>query len=321
MFSPSISPIDGENIWMWSKMLDGSFPSRKGARVQAAPPQESSTRLPVILMVFGISLFSAMIVHAATPFNSATVTRVENKVSYGQVHGEKAQTRPANPQDVVKASDFLLSQIDSRAELRYEDGTIVRIGQNTIFSFDAKTRTLKLEKGTFVFQIPTGMGGGTIKTPSFTAAMTGCAGKVSNNTFLMIEGTAQVFIPSAAAHGQKQPITLGPNQFITVNPDGSYSPDPAPGTVPSEHLFDGKLMTFNGDLIARVVDLPLPPPGASFLIGSTSLDATSGASTYDAIKQKTVVFVPPPKKGSPPPSGGAPPPAGVSEEPAPTYTY
>jgi len=135
-----------------------------------------------------IALAAVASLHAAEPLASATVTRVENQVSYGKVIGDKSETRPATPNDVVKASNFLMSETDSRAELKYDDGTIVRIGQNTIFSFEANTRTLNLKKGTFVFYMPKGKGGGTIKTPSFTAAITGTIGKVSDNIIAIIEG-------------------------------------------------------------------------------------------------------------------------------------
>lgn len=171
----------------------------------------------------------------ADPLNSATVTRVENQVSYGKVIGDKSESRPAVPNDVIKANNYLMSEIDSRAEMKYDDGTIVRIGQNTIFSFEANTRTLNLKKGTFVFYVPKGKGGGQIKTPSFTAAITGTVGKVSNNIIAVLEGEVTL-LPS----GRKVPAGF----FARVNADGSI--DILPFDVTKE--FDGKLMTFNGPI-------------------------------------------------------------------------
>ena len=182
-----------------------------------------------------VALFAACSLRAVEPFTSATVTRVENKVSYGKVIGDKSETRPAAANDVVKASDFLLSESDSRAEMKYDDGTIVRIGQNTIFSFEANTRTMNLKQGTFVFYMPKGKGGGTIKTPSFTAAITGTIGKVSKNIIAIIEGEITL-LPS----GRK----VSEGFFARVNPDGSI--DILPFDITKE--FDGKLMTFNGAL-------------------------------------------------------------------------
>jgi len=169
------------------------------------------------------------------PLATATVSRVENQVSYGKIVGDKSETRPAVPNDVVKTNNYLLSETDSRAELRYEDGTIVRIGQNTIFTFEEKTRTLNLKKGTFVFYIPKGKGGGTIKTPSFTAAITGTIGKVSNNLIAVIEGEITL-VPS----GKKVPEGF----FARILSDGTIEIKP----FDRAKEFDGKLMTFNGPL-------------------------------------------------------------------------
>jgi hypothetical protein len=181
----------------------------------------------------------------AEPLNSATVSRVENLVSYGKVIGDKSETRPATPNDVIKANNFLMSETDSRAELKYDDGTLVRIGQNTIFSFDANTRTLNLKKGTFVFYMPKGKGGGTIKTPSFTAAITGTVGKVSANTIAILEGEITL-VPSL----RKVPAGF----FARFNADGSV--DILPFDLTKE--FDGKLMTFNGP----IPGLPDHPAGS-----------------------------------------------------------
>ena len=182
-----------------------------------------------------LSLVLAGVAPAATPYTQATVTRTENKVSYGSVKGDRSETRPAESQDVVKAMNFLLSESDSRAELKYEDGTIVRIGQNTIFTFEANSRTLNLKKGTFVFFIPKGQGGGTIKTPSLTAAITGTVGKVSENLIAILEGEV-VLKPSG------QIVHAG--EFARRNPDGTITI----GKFDPLKMWDGKLMTFNGPL-------------------------------------------------------------------------
>ena len=116
-----------------------------------------------------LAALSLATVRAATPYREATVTRTQNKVSYGAVKGDRSDLRPAAVDDVVRASNFLQTETDSRAELKYEDGSLVRIGQNTIFSFEAVTRTLSLNKGSMIFYVPKGSGGANIKTPSLTA--------------------------------------------------------------------------------------------------------------------------------------------------------
>src|SRR4051812_37588417 len=152
----------------------------------------------------------------AVPFNTATITRLENRVNYGERRGDRSVTRPATVADVVRANNFLLSENDSRAEIQYPDGTLVRIGQNTVFTFDAESRTLTLEKGSLLFHIPKGTGGGTIKTASLTAAITGTTGKVSPNIIAIIEGLVKL------STGQ----LIHAGEFARYNGDGTITVAP-----------------------------------------------------------------------------------------------
>jgi hypothetical protein len=127
--------------------------------------------------------------HAQKPYDSALVTLVENKVSIGEEKKGRTVEKKASISDVVTAKQFVLTSAQSRAELEFKDHSIVRVGQNSIFSFDAGTRTLSLEKGAMLFCVPPGSGGGQIKTPSLTAAITGTIGKVSANLIAVIKGS------------------------------------------------------------------------------------------------------------------------------------
>jgi hypothetical protein len=185
--------------------------------------------------LLALALASLATVHAATPYRQATVTRTQNKVSYGEVKGDRSELRPAEVNDVVSASNFLQTETDSRAELKYDDGSLVRIGQNTIFSFEAITRTLSLNKGSMIFYVPKGSGGANVKTPSLTAAITGTIGKVSRNYIAILEGSI-VLKPG----GQ----TVSAGQFARKNEDGTITVD---FYDPSKEQ-DGVLMGFNGPL-------------------------------------------------------------------------
>lgn len=196
-------------------------------------PLLSSTR-PLTLCVLALSSLAVVAAHAATPFTQATVTRLQNKVSYGEIKGDQSVLRPAAAQDVVRAMNFLQSETDSRAELRYEDGSLVRIGQNTIFSFEASTRTLTLTKGSFIFYVPKGAGG-VIKTPSLTAAITGTVGKVSPNYIAILEGVVRL-IPSGR--------TVSAGQFARFNADGTITID----FFPPASALDGVLVNWGGTI-------------------------------------------------------------------------
>jgi hypothetical protein len=187
----------------------------------------------------------------AAPFNSATVTKVEHKVFLGERQSDRTVKRPAAPQDVMRAQNFLLSEADSRAEIQYPDGTVVRVGQNSVFSFNSASRELVLDKGSLLFHIPKGSGGGTIKTASLTAAITGTAGKISDNYIAIVEGEVKLIPSGRIVHK---------NEFARRNADGSITIAPLdPATI-----LEGKLVYFN-DL------MPGFPERALVVVGSTPI--------------------------------------------------
>lgn len=214
----------------------------------ATLPNARAAAGPVLalLMLFASAAENA---RAAVPYTQATVSRLQNDVKYGAT--AQRAIRAAKVADVVKADSYLLTETDSRAELKYEDGSIVRIGQNTVFTFEADTRTLSLERGSLVFYIPKGSGGGKIRTASITAAITGTIGKVSDNIIAIVQGEIRL-IPS----GRR--VSAG--YFARANPDGTitiarFDPSRAMG---------GKLMEFGGPIAGfdeSQLIAPPPPPG------------------------------------------------------------
>ena len=194
---------------------------------------DSSTQLITLLVAAALALTVAL-AGAAVPFTRATVTRTQNKVAYGQIAEGKGRTRPANTGDIVAASNYLLTEAESRAELQYDDGSVVRVGQNTVFSFEADSRTMNLKEGTFTFFVPRG-GNGQIKTASFTAAITGTVGKVSRDTIAVLEGEVTL-IPS----GKK----VGAGEFARRQADGQMAIARFDPTTAG----DGSLMSFNGPM-------------------------------------------------------------------------
>jgi hypothetical protein len=184
--------------------LSRSFPENPRVHL----PNQLRTEISAL----ALTLLATATAVAVTPYTQATVTRYQNKVTYGDTTA-KAR-RAAQTGDVIKADKYLLTETDSRAELKYEDGSIVRVGQNTVFTFEANTRTLELEKGSLIFYIPKGSGGGTIRTASITAAITGTVGKVTENIIAILEGEVKL-VPS----GRKVPAGF----FARANPDGSIT--------------------------------------------------------------------------------------------------
>lgn len=107
--------------------------------------------------------------HAEKPLQKATFTQVINQV----YKREGKNTEPASVNASVNQNGFVITRASSLAELRFADNSITRVGENTIFSFNDKNRTIDLRRGTILLQTPPGNGGATIRTAAVTAAITG----------------------------------------------------------------------------------------------------------------------------------------------------
>ncbi len=249
-----------------------------------------------------LSFVAGAAAHAVMPYTQATVSRLQNKVSYGDTANRA--TRDAKVSDVVKAATYLLTETDARAELKYDDGSIVRIGQNTVFTFEADTRSLSLEKGSLVFYIPKGSGGGTVRTASITAAITGTIGKVTENLIAILEGEITL-IPS----GKKVPAGF----FARANLDGTISVLP----FDIDKALGGTLMKFGGPLpkfdegkLRASVLQPSPTLESGVPPWIETLDRTqnhpSAQEHYlppEIIRPQSRVPVPPPKSNPGRPDG------------------
>jgi len=108
---------------------------------------------------------------------------------------------------------------------------------------------LVLDKGALLFHIPKGAGGGTIKTASLTAAITGTAGKISDNYIVIVEGEVKLIPSGRIVHK---------NEFARRNADGSITIAPSIRRPSSR----GLLVEFNGHM-------PGFPERALVAVGST----------------------------------------------------
>ncbi|WP_221029369.1 FecR family protein [Actomonas aquatica] len=134
---------------------------------------------------------------------------------------------PARLQDHLHAPDRLRTGRASRAELQAPDGTITRLGSNTLFAFDRATRAMQLDRGSVLFHSPSGRGGGTIKSPSASASVLGTtiiAAATTDGGFklLVLEGRAQVDFNSGARR------ELDAGQMLFVRPGGLGTGTPGP---------------------------------------------------------------------------------------------
>ena len=113
----------------------------------------------------------------AEPFEEARVTETINIVSLLR---QLRQPQPAAVGDVIKGQTALKTGGESRAELKFPDLTITRVGANSLFRFYAGGRDMTLDGGTMLFYSPKGEGGGKVQAGAVTAAVTGSAFMIMN---------------------------------------------------------------------------------------------------------------------------------------------
>jgi hypothetical protein len=163
---------------------------------------------------------------AGIPFTQAKITEVVNDVEI--VPAQTLTPQPAKDDEMFNAPDLLKTGRRSRAQLTADDGTVARVGSNSIFSFEPKSRTINLQQGSVLFNSPPGKGGGTVVTNSATATVLGTTiivAATSDGGFkvLMLEGHGSVQLPG----GQVVTLTAGQMVFVlpgVTQPGGKVGP-------------------------------------------------------------------------------------------------
>lgn len=172
------------------------------------------------VLLGAIATLAALPLTKAASIDQATLTEVVNSVSIIEPASKK--TSAARVQQIFNAPNVLRTGADSRAEMVSPDQTVTRVGQSTLFSFEPNSREIQLQKGSILFQSPSGKGGGNIRTPAASAAVLGTTLIVTttkNGGFkvLLVEGKGRV----KAADGTVRILKGG--QMVYALPGGNLS--------------------------------------------------------------------------------------------------
>jgi hypothetical protein len=105
------------------------------------------------------------------------LTRADVESLYNQVEfiPEGQAARPARLNDWLSIGDALRTALGARAELRFNDGSLARVGERATFWFVPNTRDFRLSNGTALFLIPPDRGPSNIRTPSAVTGIQGTA--------------------------------------------------------------------------------------------------------------------------------------------------
>jgi hypothetical protein len=161
-----------------------------------------------------VAMGSFQSAHAAIEtLNKLKITEVVQSVNV--IDATSKRQKPAQQNETFSVPDLLSTGPNSRAEMVAADGTITRVGANTVFSFSADKREVNLQKGCVLFHSPTGKGGGTIRSASASAAVLGTSIIVTATQdggfkLLVLEGKAK----ASLANGRTMSLTAGQLTFV-----------------------------------------------------------------------------------------------------------
>jgi hypothetical protein len=129
-----------------------------------------------LIVTLSLVSFSSLGLQAAakaeTPLTRATVQALRNQV---QLIFKNRVTRAARNADTMTPGDSLATARQSFAELRFNDRSLARIGERTLFQFVPNTRNFYLGNGTALLLIPPGQGRTNVRTPNAAAGIRGSA--------------------------------------------------------------------------------------------------------------------------------------------------
>jgi hypothetical protein len=129
--------------------------------------------LLIIISVWGVIVFPLpKQADATTPLSVAVIQNLRNLV---QLMPHNKFKRQARKSDSMSPGDKLSTGRSALADLRFNDGSLARIGEQAVFQFLPQKRNFNLNHGTVLLLIPPGRGQTRIRTPNAAAAIRGSA--------------------------------------------------------------------------------------------------------------------------------------------------
>ena len=180
---------------------------------------------------------------------------------------EGSKTEPAAVGDVIAGGGKITTQGQSLAELKFPDGSVIRIGNNSTFSFDPNDRTVRLDRGTALVSTPPKAEGINIVSGGVSGTV---GGDPAGKTFLVTAYPAESGGAKGAPTGGFGLMVLqGSSPTTVAAPSGSVSIAPGQFALVGGKM-DGapKVLTVDVGQVFRSSPLvnsfpePLPTKGA-----------------------------------------------------------
>ncbi|HJT81009.1 MAG TPA: FecR family protein, partial [Chthoniobacterales bacterium] len=258
----------------------------------------------------------------------ARVTHIINDV---RLLPSQAAPRPAVVNDEVKVGTAVRTGTDSRTELTFTDLTITRLGANTVFSFKAGTREVKLNSGAVLISVPPNALEVRVSTAAVSAAISGgtCIFDAATGKFMVFEGIGRVW---PVGHPEKA-VTVHAGEMVWITADGQISEPETfnvrlatetsllftefPQQLPNWPLI---VLVWEGQENQDGFPPPLPPNKTDQQIVSQRNDASPTASPTPTATPEEPTPTPTPEEPTPTPTPEEPTPTPTPQEPTPTPT-
>ena len=172
--------------------------------------------------------------HQAKAQESLQWAQVESLRNQVELIPQGQSARPARISDFMAVGDALRTARASRAELRFNEGSLARIGERAVFRFSPNTRNFRLSNGTVLLLIPAGRGRSTIQTPNTVTGIQGSA------LFVRVDLETNTTLIGALTNNPAGPM-------IVYNQDGSQQ----------HPLNAGEMLVVEGDQITRLYQFDL----------------------------------------------------------------
>jgi len=177
------------------------------------------------LVLSAILLASA----AASPLRAASFTEAEFTRLFNEVKVLKSNVAPRDAVvgGQIDAVTSVATGEDSRAEMRFPDKSLTRLGANSRFTLRGDKRTLELDEGVMLLQVPKKMGGAKVRTAAVTAAVTGTTVlfeyvKGGFVKLIVIEGSVDLYFNDKPGVFK----TVNAGEMIIMQVDSNFIPDP-----------------------------------------------------------------------------------------------
>ena len=155
--------------------------------------------------------------NALTPLTRAEIQYLKNLVQL--MRKNNPAVLPARKADTLTPGDGLATGRSSLADLRFNDGSLARVGEQALFQFLPQTRDFSLSNGTMLLLIPPGGGQTRVRTPNAAAAIRGSAlfvryNKETDTTIIGALTNSGIEVSNKAA-SQSQVLQAGQLMVVT----------------------------------------------------------------------------------------------------------